>query len=215
MNLNAMLSASSVDAHQLGRELDALTHHERVRAVRQLARRHFARLFEVSGQVKKLTFDDFVPSDLPPNTVVRHHGINSMPLFRVFEKPMYRTSEGAICGRNAQFWSFVTGPGYFTVTPHRYQGVDGIAFDYKALPTTTPEGWPRVVSNRQGLSFFVYRDMCDVMRAVSDHVTIGKAFRNEHDLGQYFILVRQDPDRELAGSTSRVLPPTTRREHAS
>ncbi len=187
MTLTELCAAERIDAAAVGRHLDALTHAERVAETRALPRSAFARLYEAVAGGRPLSLDDLVPPSTPPLEPVRHAGTNNLPTFRAFEKPMYRERAGRLCGRNAQTWEVVTGPGYFTVAP-RERGE--ILFDYTVLPEETPPGWPPVRSNARGLSYFVFRDMHDLVRAVSRHVVIGRATRKGVELPQYFILVR-------------------------
>ena len=77
---------------------------------------------------------------------------------------------------------------------HRYW----LVYEYfkyrRNVPEKPPEpaDWPKVRSNAGGLSYFVFRDLNDTLRRVSEHVTIGEAWRNGKNLHQYFILVRRD-----------------------
>ncbi len=180
-----ILSASDVDTGELASTLDAMTHSERVSSIRGLPRALLRRLFDVSTALP-VTPETFVPKDVPALTPVRHVGTNNMPLFRAFEKPMYRDEHGRIAGRNVQTWQFITGPGYFTLT------LDGEpALDYVQLPEAAPAGWPRPTSNSRGFSYFVFRGLRDVMRASSQHVTVGRVFRLGKEQHQYFVLVRE------------------------
>ena len=104
---------------------------------------------------------------------------------------MVRLEGGTITGRNVQWASFATGPGYFTVKSCEQEDCS-VLFDYVNLATTKPGDWPAVKPNSRGVSFFVFRGLTDHMRRVSEHVTIGKALRNGKDLGQFFMLVRED-----------------------
>ncbi len=187
MNLTELCAAERIDAAAVARHLDALGHAERVVETRALPRASFARLYEAVKGARALSLDDLVPPSTPPLEPVRHAGTNNLPTFRAFEKPMFRDRGGRIRGRNAQTWEAVTGPGYFTVET-REPGE--VLFDYTVLPEETPAGWPAVRSNARGFSYFVFRDMHDVVRAVSRHVVIGRATRKGAELPQYFILVR-------------------------
>jgi hypothetical protein len=53
------------------------------------------------------------------------------------------------------------------------------------------EGWPKVVANNVGLQVLVYNGTRDFMRRVSDHVSIGAAYKGENPLDHYFTLVRE------------------------
>jgi hypothetical protein len=52
------------------------------------------------------------------------------------------------------------------------------------------DGWPAVLRNDQRLQRFVYHQTRDFMRRVSEHVSIGAAFKRERPLDHYFVLVR-------------------------
>ena len=55
-----------------------------------------------------------------------------------------------------------------------------------------PDTWPRVIGNDRGLQRFVYHQTRDFMRRVSQHVSIGAAFKRERPLDHYFVLCRRD-----------------------
>ena len=84
----------------------------------------------------------------------------------------------------------VTGPGYFLARPD--PDSDEVLVDYGKLPTSRPDSWPEIRSNERGLSRFVYGFMVDRLRRVSEHVTIGSAWRKGKDMGSYFVLSRAD-----------------------
>ena len=54
------------------------------------------------------------------------------------------------------------------------------------------DGWPPIKRNNQGLQVLVYNKTRDFMRKVSDHVSIGMAFKVEKSLNNWFTLVRED-----------------------
>jgi len=132
----------------------------------------------------------FVPDSTPALKPVRHFGTNSLPMFRAFEKPMFRDAGGILGGRNVQTWQAFTGPGYYVVEPP--QGSNELVLDYTRLPGAAPDGWPKLKSNEGGLSHFVFRGLRDTMRYVSEHVSIGTAIRDGKPQEQYFILVREN-----------------------
>ena len=191
MNLIEQLTGD-VDPQALGQGLDAMTHQQRVAATRSLPGKYFAKLFEAVDGLRPVGLEHFVPQGIADGEVVTHVGTNTLPTFRSFEKPMYRNN-GVICGRNVQFWSFLTGPGYFTVAAEHERGKQGeVVLDYVALPPGKPDGWPKVVTNARGFSHLVFKGLQDVMRGVSTHVTIGRATRGGKTMEEYFILVRQE-----------------------
>jgi hypothetical protein len=115
-------------------------------------------------------------------------GLNSLPLFRKFEKRFARTARGKVIGFNFQAMSFITGPGYFTVEPAGNE----LLIDYTKVPgqADAPAGWPKVKPNERGLSRFVYKNLHDFCRRVSRDVLIGQATHLGKPIHQYFVLVR-------------------------
>ena len=78
------------------------------------------------------------------------------------------------------------GPGYFVVTP------DGgeVLVDYTQYPPRPHVGGPRILSNSARLSRFVFNNTKDRVRAVSKHVSIGRAWRGAKRLDNWFVLCR-------------------------
>ena len=68
----------------------------------------------------------------------------------------------------------------------------GVVVDYFEVPAeAVVDGWPRVVPNGRGLQRFVYHQTRDFLRAVSEHVSIGAAFKRNRPLDHYFVLCRR------------------------
>jgi hypothetical protein len=65
--------------------------------------------------------------------------------------------------------------------------------DYTKTPTDKAAAWPPIKKNEGGLGAIVYGGMVDVMRGISSHVSIGRAFRGGKFTENYFLLCRQDP----------------------
>jgi hypothetical protein len=67
-----------------------------------------------------------------------------------------------------------------------------VVVDYFQVPDgpVSPD-WPEVVPNTRGLQKYVYNKTRDFMRKVSEHVSIGAAYKVEQALDHYFILVRE------------------------
>ena len=63
--------------------------------------------------------------------------------------------------------------------------------DYRRLPPDRPPGWPAIIPNSARLSRFIYYLTVDVLRRVSDRVTIGRAYRNGRPMDAWFALVRR------------------------
>jgi hypothetical protein len=126
-------------------------------------------------------------------TEVIHHGKNSLAMFTHFQKRFCRPDEGPedqLWGYNHQAMQPVTGPGYFVAHPWTEGGV---VIDYTMIPPKHPEGWPAILPNDAKLSRFIYNGTKDVMRRVSQHVTVGRAQRGDTVMDNWFVLVREDP----------------------
>ncbi len=179
----------------LATSLDDLDHLARLAAIRSLSGRSLARLFEcVEGE--PLDLDHLVPSELGEGVPVRHLGVNSLPLFRQFEKRFVRPAGGGVlCGYNHQAMGWLTGPGYFVV-PSVPPG-ESLCIDYHSVPDQRPvDGWPTPRGNEGIPDRFVYGFMRDHMRRVSSHVSIGRAEKKGRLLDTWFALVRADPQGE-------------------
>ncbi len=191
--------------------LEALDHAGRVAALRTLGRSEQRALFDAADPDVALTH--FVPWQVPARTEVRHAGKNTLPLLpgdRVFEKRFCRGEDGRVFGYNEARSRRLIGPGYFVAvtTDHtaEWRTRGAVVVDYFQVPglggtRTGPaagrgsdaavvEGWPAVVPNSKGLQMFVYRGTRDFMRRVSEHVSIGAAYKGEKALDHYFTLAR-------------------------
>jgi hypothetical protein len=183
-----------IDLHRLTEVLDGLGHEGRVDTIRQWDARTQARLYEAAKGYKPLTLDFFVPPSTSPLTEIIHWGKNSLPTLTHFQKRFCKLEEGAdLMGYNHNdFPASWGGPGYFVVHTAKDEGE--IDIDYtKAPPSKKPETWPTIVPNSHMISRFVYYDMIDVMRGLSEHVSIGRAFRSGKWSDNYFVLTREDP----------------------
>jgi len=175
--------------------LDAMTHDDRIAACQGLDTRHQALLYEQADPTGGLTLADMVDR---PLRVVHHAGWNTLPLPRFgrrFVKAMVRQPDGRIGGWNDAPLAWLIGPGYFVLrqTVGEEQQHGPIVVDYFQTPRgELPAEWPRVRPNWLGLQAFVYGWCVDYLRRVSEHVTIGAAFKFGRPVGSYFVLVR-DP----------------------
>lgn len=207
--------------------LDGLGEPERIDAVAHLRRRELAALYEAAAGNPPLHLTDFVPANVGPRTEVIHEGKNSLPLFTRFQKRfcrppsassdrvearrappdgLHRGGSGTLPGSQSDvLWGFneqtnrlFTGPGYF-VAHHNERGE--LVIDYRVLPQARPEdlpvGWPTIIPNSARLSRFIYNGTVDVMRRVSQRVTIGRAERGGKPMDAWFALVRCTP-REVS-----------------
>jgi len=180
--------------------LDQLAGDQQVAAVAALRRKQLAALFEAAADNPPLRLTDLVPAAVPPMTEVIHEGKNSLGVFTRFQKRMCRPRHDAsqLWGYNEQDLRAITGPGYF-VAHHddRGQLVIDYRFEPQARPEELPPGWPRIIPNSARLSRFIYNGTVDVMRRVSERVTIGRAERGGKPMDAWFALVRCTP-REVS-----------------
>ena len=181
---------------EVGAYLDALRPDERLAEVRSLKGAQMARLFAAAEGVHHMSLDDVVPRSVGTLTEVVHEGKNSLPAFstfaKVFCRPDDERGEQELWGYYRQPLGIVettVGPGYFIARVER----DGeVLIDYLRQPPRKIPGWPPILPNSSRLSLFVYHNMQDVLRRVSEHVSIGRARRKERWMNAYFALCRQD-----------------------
>jgi len=193
-DLKGWLAQPVVKPHEVSGFLDALSHAERVRAIRSLNRSEQRSLYQSVDGFRPLGLSDLVPPETGDMQTVRHFGKNTLPAFTHFEKRFCRPvgadpqNPPELFGFNFQTMAPLTGPGYFVAVPGDR---DEVLVDYRRVPDARPDGWPPIVDNARGLSRFVYGFMVDTLRGVSRHVSIGSAARNGKDLGSWFILCRE------------------------
>jgi len=188
MDISALIWPS-VNRPELARVLDDVADDVRLKSLYELGRRDMARLFEASLDNDPLALDHFVPPGSPAGAEVIHDGKNSLALFRRFRKRFYRPGgEPELWGYNDQPLQALTGPGYFVA----YEQAKEVVFDYVRLPQgRVPEGWPSVAPNDKGLSHLVFGDTKDVVRRVSNLVSIGRVYRRDRPRDVWFMLVRE------------------------
>jgi len=63
--------------------------------------------------------------------------------------------------------------------------------DYLRLPPDKLPAWPPIIPNSARLSRFIYYQTTDVIRRVSKHVAIGRAYRKGKPFDAWFALVRR------------------------
>jgi hypothetical protein len=194
--LQEMLSENTPDIGAVEAYLDSLDSEQRISEIRTLGRRHQARLFEAARGHKPISLDDIVAPTRPPMKEVVHHGKNSLPAFshfaKVFVKPEAATRSAELWGynRSGGFIETVVGPGYFVAYPHENEGE--VLVDYLRVPPGRPSEWPEILSNSSRLSAFVYNGTQDVLRGVSKHVIIGRAFKRAKPMSAWFVLCQGD-----------------------
>ncbi len=188
----SVLMEPTIDFHRLAEVLDGLGHAARLDTIRGWSKSTQSALFEAAAG-RKLTLDDFVPSEAGPLVEVIHHGKNSLPAFTHFQKrfckPKDPTVTGQLWGYNHQDLAWATGPGYFVTVPGENEGE--VDIDYRKIPPEKPDAWPAMLPNSARLGIFVYANMVDVMRRVSQHVTIGRARKAGKWMDAWFVLCRE------------------------
>lgn len=189
---------------EIGHYLDALDPGDRLREIRALCPRTMAMLYARAAHAPPLTQEHFVLAGTPSATEVIHHGWNSLPAFRGFQKRFCRsaragTGDPVVVGYNHNppfLRALGITPGYFVLrstagAPH-WARRGALVIDYHVTPDgPVPPGWPPVVPSSQGLQSLAFGYTRDFMRGVSSHVSIGAAFKWEQGLGVYFVLCRE------------------------
>ena len=189
--LKRYLSRGDIDPTDIARQLDAMDHTHRLRELHQLDGPAQAQLFEAARGARPLSLQSMVPASTPPMREVRHPGRNSLPAFRSFAKVFCspRPGEAELWGYNhtGALLSHCVGPGYYVA----YEQDDELLIDYTLVPEDKPESWPRILPNHARLSRFVYHGMVDVLRGVSEHISVGRAMRAGKMTDNWFVLCRE------------------------
>lgn len=191
MTLAQLLRDPAVAPADLARHLDALEPARRLREALALTDREQARLFELVQGARRFTLDDLCPATRAPLDGVAHEGKNSLYAFTRFAKLFAMPDDGRAderwgYNRTSALVSTTVGPGYFVTV----QQGDEVLVDYTRLPPKALLAAPPVLSNAARLSVFVYRNTKDVVRGVSTHVSIGRAWRGKRVLDNWFVLCR-------------------------
>jgi hypothetical protein len=185
----------------IGAYLDGLESKPRWRELKRLDRAHQRALYEKAAHARPIDFTHFV-GDAHPREEVIHDGVNTLPLpasWRRFQKRFCRPAdsrEPRLFGYNEGPTRRFIGPGFFVALPTAdrplWSARGGVVVDYFQVPDgEVADGWPRVVANDWRLQRFVYDQTRDFMRRVSQHVSIGAAFKREKPLDHYFVLCRR------------------------
>lgn len=187
----------------IGGYLDGLDAGTRLREVMQLDRSGQRMLYEKAAHAGPIDVTHFVGNARPRQEVI-HDGINTLPLpaaLRRFQKRFCRPDGGAqadarLFGYNEGPTRRLIGPGFFVAVPTadqpQWSARGGVVVDYFQVPDgAVADGWPTVVANDWRLQRFVYNQTRDFMRRVSQHVSIGAAFKRERPLDHYFTLCRR------------------------
>jgi len=168
---------------ELSVALNAADHAERMAWMRTLNGAELSALYEIAAGASALELTHFYGQ---PGEVVIHHGQNSLAMFNAFQKRVV-DNDGVIQGYNHQAMGWLTGPGHFTLT----QEGDEVLFDYTQEPTEPFSEFPPLKKNTSGIGYFVYGNMVDRVRRVSQHCVIGKAFKKGKPFNAWFMLIRE------------------------
>ena len=192
MQLYEMLAGKPIDFAAVGAYLDSLDTAGRVAEIRTIPGRLQAALFAAAQGKRAVAMEHFVPAQVPAKRFIRHFGRNSLPLFSDFEKRFALPQKDAteLWGYNHSPAMGLVGPGHFVVENGPDPGE--VSINYYRIPPVRLDEAPALRSNTSWLSFFVYGNMVDVMRGVSEHVSVGRAIKNHKETNNYFLLCRQD-----------------------
>ncbi len=186
MDLRTLLDQKNVTLQQIRDHLTPLPREERIRQALDLKRGQMKLLWTLTENSERLRMDEIVPPDSKPLEPVPFEGLNNQPIYRYFQKVMYRTPDGKIAGYNNSDAAWFAGPGYYIMN----ENDKGMFVDYTQIPKEKPASWPPIKENTEGLSQFVYGNMHDYLRRIHDLFIIGRAYRHGKESGNYFILIR-------------------------
>lgn len=184
-----------IDLKRIAEILDGLGHEGRYHTVRTWSKHYQEKIFEAAKGFRPLDLDFLVPSGKGALEEVIHDGHNTLPAFNRFQKRFVKLDGEAfpLGGYNHQSMERFTGPGYFGVTKGEGEHEGELVIDYRQIPKARPEAWPALRSNEGGIAGIVNGGMIDYLRGISEHVSIGVAFKDGQSRHQWFALVRQDP----------------------
>jgi hypothetical protein len=192
MTLAAMLAGAQPDLRAIAAHLDALPSDARIAECVALSGRAQARLFDAAQGFRPIGLTDLVPAEVPAMTEVPHFGRNSLLAFTRFAKVFCRP-DGEV---KDELWGYnrnplglietIVGPGYYVAYPYSTPGE--VLVDYLRTPPRKPAHWPPILPNSARLSRVVYNGTQDVLRGVTAHVSIGRAWRRGKVMDNWFVL---------------------------
>lgn len=195
MTLAERILATGAEIDEIADWLDHLDPGARIEQTRALDPAAQRRLWRLT-RGRAVALDDIVPPDRSALEPVRHYGRNTLPAFTLFEKrfcrPLAITEDDVLWGYNEGRTRPVVGPGYFICRATDGDSRGEAVVDYTRVPPSKPAEWPTVRPNEWGLQRFVYAGMLDFLRRVSEHVTIGRAYRRDRETNNFFVLCREE-----------------------
>lgn len=196
-DIEKLVQSDPIDFDRLEELFDEASREEREEAILGFHSSVQRRLFD-QAEGRPVEIEDIVPPEAGPLEQVIHQGRNTLPVFQSFQKRFCRPPEDhasehddCLWGYNEQTFKPFTGPGYFVAYPDDSTGE--VCIDYREVPDDHPDGWPDIIPNSSRLGRFVYAGTVDRLRAVTDRVTIGRAFVGDEDpMNAWFVLARRD-----------------------
>ena len=181
---------------RIGTALDSMDPKSRLATVMTITPKEQRRLWELFAD-HPASAEHFVPSGTDPLKEVIHHGKNTLPSHNFFQKRFCLGDDDSseLWGYNHQSLSWLTGPGYYVAhtTEDEKEPPAAYVIDYTRIPPKKPESWPDIIPNEKKLGRFVYAGMKDYMRKVSEHLSIGRAYKGGKPMNAWFVLCREDP----------------------
>ena len=185
-----IVKSPTINMDELEKVLNALSHEDRLAVTRKFTPKIQKNLF-AAAEGRPVSVEQIVPSESTLEEII-HEGTNTIPIFRTFQKrfsrPVKSENKDAI-GYNHNWYGALTAPGYFVCDQDEANGE--FVIDYTQLPTEKVDSWPKIISNNSMLGFLIWAGMKDRLRQVSDHVTIGRAYKKK-PMNAYFTLCRVD-----------------------
>ena len=199
MTLRELILSPDATIDQLAAYLDGLSADDRKAEVVGLRKSHQKALWLKAASAPPLEMSHFVPDGVAPLTEVIHHGKNTLPLFTRFQKRFWFSTFGPgpeAFGYNEGSTRRLIGPGYFVIQSTagnpEWEKLGALVVNYYRVPSVpVVSTWPPIVPNSKGLQMFVYNNTRDFMRRVSQHVSIGTAYKGDKALGAWFVLCRE------------------------
>ena len=196
--LRALLETQEPRLRAVAELLETLSAADQKTHLLQLNQARMEELWALAAEAEALEVRDLFPERPLENTTYIWNGVNSLPLFRCFQKRFYYSADYAKAedrgllapGFNEQTFRWFTGPGCFTARAASETDPGPMVFDYTLTPTIQPADWPKVKAADRGISRFVYGGMHDYMRRLTADTMVGKAWVRGRETPNLFVLCR-------------------------